>query len=58
MASIQFKETDITEGSLFYADYMTEGTVLTAEFNDVTVQFAFQESGLVCTAIFKTSAFN
>lgn len=58
MASIQFKETEITEGSLFYADYMTEGTVLTAEFNDVTVQFAFQESGLVCTAIFKISAFN
>ena len=58
MESIEFVETDIADGSLFYADYLTEGTVLSAEFDDVTVQFAFQDSGLVCTAIFKTTAFN
>ncbi len=58
MASIEFVESEITDGSLFYADYLTEGTVLSAEFDDVTVQFAFQDSGLVCTAVFKTSAFN
>ncbi len=58
MQSVEFSEEEITQGSLFYADYMTEGTVLSAEFEDNTVQFAFQEGGLVCTAVFKTAAFN
>ncbi len=57
MESIEFEESEITDGCLFYADYMTEGTLLTAEFDDVTVQFAFQDGGLCCTAVFKTAAY-
>ena len=56
MPSIEFKENEITDGSIFFADYLTSGTVLTAELQGVTVMFIFQENELYATAMYKTDS--
>lgn len=56
MPSIEFTENEITDGSIFFADYLTNGTVLTAELQDVTVMFIFQENELYATAMYKTDS--
>lgn len=56
--SIEFSEKEITVGDLFYADYMSEGTVLTAEFDNITVQFLFEDGSLYCTALYLTDTYN
>ena len=58
MQSIEFSEKEITVGDLFYADYMSEGTVLTAEFDNITVQFLFEDGSLYCTALYLTDTYN
>ncbi len=55
MPSIDFSETQVNENDLFYADYIMDGTALTAEFDDVTVQFVFEDGSLYCTAIYRTA---
>ena len=56
MASIEFTETDITEGSIFFADYLSSGTALTTEIDEKTVVFIFQEGELYATAMYKTNS--
>ncbi len=56
MSSIEFVEEDITEGSIFFEDFLSTGTVLKAELDDVTVMFVFQEGELYCTAMYKTDS--
>lgn len=56
MASIEFTETDITEGSIFFADYLSSGTALTTEIEEKTVVFVFQEGELYATAMYNTNS--
>ena len=56
MASVEFKEEEITEGMLFFDEYLSSGTVLSAEFNDVTVMFVFLDGELYATAMYKTAS--
>lgn len=56
MPSIEFEEEEITEGSIFFADYLTSGTTLTAELDGVSIMFIFQESELYATAMYKTDS--
>lgn len=52
---IEFTEEPIGEANAFFADYVLDGTVLTASFNETTVSFVFQENGLFATAIFNSN---
>lgn len=56
MSSIEFIEKEITDGSIFFADYLSSGTVLTTEIEDVTVMFVFQEGELYAAAMYKTNS--
>lgn len=56
MTSVEFKEEAITEGKLFFDEYLSDGTVLSAEFQDVTVMFVFLEGELYATAMYKTNS--
>lgn len=56
MPSIEFTEIDITEGSVFFADYLSSGTALSTEIDEKTVMFIFQEGELYATALYKTNS--
>ncbi len=56
MPSVEFKEETITEGMLFFDEYLSDGTVLTTEFDGVTVMFVFLDGELYATAMYKTAS--
>ena len=56
MPSIEFKEEAITEGKIFFDEYLSDGTVLTTEFDGVTVMFIFLDGELYATAMYKTAS--
>lgn len=56
MPSIEFKEETITEGMLFFDEYLSDGTVLSTEFDGVTVMFVFLNGELYATAMYKTDS--
>lgn len=56
LASIEFTESEITEGSIFFADYLFSGTALSTEIGERTVMFIFQEGELYATAMYKTNS--
>ncbi len=56
MPSIEFTEAEITDGDVFFADYLTSGTALSTEIGERTVMFIFQEGELYATAMYKTNS--
>ncbi len=56
LKSIEFSETEITEGDIFFADYLISGTVLSTEIGERTVMFVFQDGELYATAMYKTNS--
>ena len=56
LPNVEFKEETITEGKLFFDEYLTDGTTLTAEFDGVSIMFVFLEGELYGTAMYKTAS--
>ena len=52
LASVEFTEETLTEENAFFASYVSNGTLLKAEFPNSTVIFVFQENELFATAIY------
>ncbi len=56
MPNTKFVEEEITEGSVFFEEFLSSGTVLKTQVNGVTIMFVFQEGELYCTAMYKTNS--
>ncbi len=54
-SSVEFKEEPISSNNAFFADYIVDGTVLTATFGENVVLFVFQENALFATAIYNSN---
>ena len=52
----QFKEEALTEGGLWFDEYLLECTTLTAEYDGVTIVFVFMNGELYSTAMYKTAS--
>lgn len=50
-SDVEFLEEPISEHNAFFADYVLDGTVLTASFGETAISFVFQENALFATAI-------
>lgn len=48
---VEFKEEPVTDETAFFADYVVDGVVLTATFDETVISFVFQENALFATAI-------
>lgn len=52
LEGVDFIEEPLSAENAFFADYVLDGTVLKAEFENSTVVFVFQENELFATAIY------
>ena len=49
--NVEFLEEPVSQHNAFFADYVLDGTVLTATFGETAISFVFQENALFATAI-------
>lgn len=52
LSDYELKEENISEENAFFATYISEGTVLKAEIDEVVILFVFQENELFATAMY------
>ncbi len=52
LSEYKLKEVSITDEDIFFASYLSDGTVLKTEINDVVIMFVFQENQLFATAMY------
>lgn len=52
LSDFELKEEPLNEENAFFATYVSDGTVLRAEFEKATILFVFQENELFATAMY------
>ncbi len=55
LENFKLKEESVNENNAFFADYISNGTVLKTEIDNVVIMFVFQDNELFATAMYDTN---